>query len=522
MCGIAAFSLTPNSKVNARQLSHALLTAIEHRGSHASGFAYNHNGQSGVHKLNVPGSQLSLSEMPRRARTVILHTRYATQGDPKYRPNNHPVLSVDNTIALVHNGVISNDHTLRGELGLKPEHGTVDSLVIPSLIAQKGVDALDKLRGYAAIAWIDTEEQGTLRIARLQTSPVHFTHLLDGSFVMASTEALLRQALDSIGQIYGGIFAMEERRMMSVAQGFIDTHEASPSMAYNHQAWKQHSSATSGGHGTPQGTTTTVTTPQGTTTKATPATPARRAGFVPAAKPPVTVIGTPPTQVKQQNQSDRPPVHTGSEAGGVDEYLADLAEWRKNREEAGKGPQPVNEQVGIAQIEEWRRKGDERDAQIAARAMGTRAAALECTMDDEDEASLSDEERRDLEFEALVERLEREERESEDRNTRTTYGEGFYILSGEGDLSHYPSLADLESHLKWLGKMGRNDQDLFQVEEQINWVNHIFDIGSVDDEGRLISWVDDMSDIDEFESPAVRHLNYVREGVGLLVSLKGS
>lgn len=43
MCGIAGFSLTPNSKVKARQLGNAMLTAIEDRGYMASGYAFQHD-----------------------------------------------------------------------------------------------------------------------------------------------------------------------------------------------------------------------------------------------------------------------------------------------------------------------------------------------------------------------------------------------------------------------------------------------------------------------------------------------
>ena len=76
------------------------------------------DGSTGFYKQPRPGSQLSLGELPRDARTVILHTRFATQGSTSDNRNNHPVISPEGNIALVHNGVISNDHLLRGDLGL--------------------------------------------------------------------------------------------------------------------------------------------------------------------------------------------------------------------------------------------------------------------------------------------------------------------------------------------------------------------------------------------------------------------
>jgi len=39
MCGIGGFSLVEGSRVNARKLSHALLSGLEKRGNQASGYA---------------------------------------------------------------------------------------------------------------------------------------------------------------------------------------------------------------------------------------------------------------------------------------------------------------------------------------------------------------------------------------------------------------------------------------------------------------------------------------------------
>lgn len=500
MCGIAAFSLSENSKVNARHLSHALLTQIENRGSHASGFAaIARDGQSHVFKNNQPGSQLPLSSMPRNSKVAILHTRYATQGDPRVNANNHPVVSTDNNVAVVHNGVISNDHTLRPELGLTQHHGEVDSLVIPSLIAQQGVDSLKKLRGYAAIAWLDAREaDGLLHIARLKTSPVHYTHLFDGSFVMASTEHLLRSALDAAGMLYGGIFELASEKMLTVWDGFILEHEKSPSMSYDYASYNRHGAATAGGHGTADNT------PASKTTSVTP--PARTA----PGGAPVTVIG------------NTVGTSAASSVGTVgSEVTKQVAQQQRGSEDAPKSVEHYYDD-----LEEWRKRRDADDRATLAKALESNSAMA---------LSLNAEDREDDEYtqwDSLVERLEEDERISREamactmddnvQTTRNTYGEGFYIVSNEGDMSHYHDLHDLEGALKWLGKMGRTDADLFDVEEDLNWINHVFDLGAVDDDGKLISWLDDMGDIDEYESPAVRHLNYIREGVGKLLTLKGA
>lgn len=253
MCGIAGFSLSPTSKVNARSLAHELLSAIETRGSDSSGFGYvDRSDGTGVYKNAVPGSQLPLTELPRRASTVILHTRYATQGKASDNRNNHPVLSPDGNVALVHNGVISNDWEFRqnagGEFsGLPP----VDTAVIPAMIERYGLlESVGKLEGYAAVAYIDARDdiKNTMHLARLDYSPVHFTWLLDGSFVFASTQPLLAGALANAHLDHGHIFEMPEETYMAIRGGIIMTSKDGYTMQEDWRARARFGNATAGGH----------------------------------------------------------------------------------------------------------------------------------------------------------------------------------------------------------------------------------------------------------------------------------
>jgi asparagine synthetase B (glutamine-hydrolysing) len=192
MCGIAGFSLSSGSKINARRLSHNLLCGIELRGNQASGFAFQSFKASGVFKNNVAGSRLSLRSLPRNASSVILHTRYATHGSVKVMANNHPVMSPDNNIALVHNGVIYNHDRVRSELPYKLAE--VDTSVIPALLQKFDYNSFDMLDGDASVAWLDDSDKGTLRVARISHSPLFIAQVKDGSFVFASTEAILVDA----------------------------------------------------------------------------------------------------------------------------------------------------------------------------------------------------------------------------------------------------------------------------------------------------------------------------------------
>lgn len=262
MCGIAGMSMSPSSTVNTRELAHNLLTAIQNRGTHASGFSYVKGNQTAVYKRALPGSELPLAELPRRSDAVILHTRFATQGSQADNRNNHPVLSPEGYIALVHNGVISNDYDFRydGKDGFKglPE---VDTAVIPALIEREGVkDGVSLLEGYAAISWLDSRDKDSrLHLARLDYSPVAFTWLLDGSFVFASTKPLLAAALAMSGLDHGHIFDMPEEQYMQIVGGVIMNSHEEIKMMPDWWTQRQFANATAGGKGSESGSSYSTT-----------------------------------------------------------------------------------------------------------------------------------------------------------------------------------------------------------------------------------------------------------------------
>jgi hypothetical protein len=226
MCGISGFSLAYGSKINARKLAHALLCEIESRGNQASGVAWQSADASGVFKDAVRGSQLSLRGLPKRASSVILHTRYATHGATSVSANNHPVSSPDGNIALVHNGVIYNHELVRKQFGFKlPE---VDTSVIPAILQKFGPERFDMLDGDAAVAWLDESDRGVLRVGRVSHSPLVIAQLFDGSFVFASTEVLLRNALKRVGLKPSFVEVAPEYRLYTVRFGRIDAVASLP------------------------------------------------------------------------------------------------------------------------------------------------------------------------------------------------------------------------------------------------------------------------------------------------------
>lgn len=253
MCSIAGFSLSQNSTINPRKLSHALLVEMDVRGNQASGFAYQTSTTSGVYKKNVAGANLSVKRMSKGARLAVLHTRYATHGSAKVMENNHPVLSPDKSISLVHNGVIYNHDLVRTHLdGKLPE---VDTSVIPAILEQfdRNTDRLDMLDGDASIAWLDESDRLTLKVARVSHSPLVIAQLVDGSFVFASTESILLNALKSVRLDVVYMENVPERVLMSITDGVLTDVEALPSLdpkfeekfAYDYRSYR---GMTSGGY----------------------------------------------------------------------------------------------------------------------------------------------------------------------------------------------------------------------------------------------------------------------------------
>lgn len=428
MCGIAGFSLSEHSKVNARALAHHLLAGIETRGSDASGYAYSSGNGTGVHKDRIPGSQLPLSGLPRDAKQAILHTRLATQGSVYDNRNNHPVISPKGDVALVHNGVISNDDMFRRQFSGLP---AVDSSVLPALIERDGIDGLADTAGYAAIAWLDGSpgyDPEILHVARISISPVAYTWLRDGSFVWASTTRILGEALLDAGLYHGHIFEMGEGDYFQVRRGVIYVFRDDIEMADDWGSWYRYGSATSGNRATNQGSEN------------------------------VRSIGSSFGNIDT------------SDPGTFDDDMT------------------------------W-------DEDYRARA-GIDSVAM--AMADEDNGGYSTYD----ENGTLV------------HHVTTDFGRdelmGFYVEMEDGSIEVLDTLEDLEGHLGWLCNMAMyNGAPRPDIEHTLKWVNWVRDLGHITLTENMVSWVANMAEIDQHESPAVYSLNYIRDGVGEIITMTG-
>lgn len=227
MCGIAGASLNPAEKVNARLLASTLLLGIEERGTHATGAAWVQDGATWLAKEAIPASTFVKGDhVPANATQFIAHTRWATQGSVQNNENNHPI-DVRGIVGI-HNGCIANDDAIFDLIGTEKRIAQVDSEAIFALIQHSGMpaaQALELLRGSAAVAWFDANDTQVLHLARVSSSPVVIGFTAKNSIVFASTEKAVRKAAEASGLKISKIHSMPEGLYHQIRDGEIVTTE---------------------------------------------------------------------------------------------------------------------------------------------------------------------------------------------------------------------------------------------------------------------------------------------------------
>src|SRR5918994_3925135 len=159
MCGIAGYSLNPESSVNRTLAAQALLAGIAERGADAVGYAHRGSGVSvTVHKRRSGASQLlDEVDVPAASTQVLVHVRDYTKGHPTIEANNHPIRP--GTVIGIHNGIIVNDERIFGHYGFERAHPemTVDSEAIFALAehSRSAPEALEELHGAMASARLE-------------------------------------------------------------------------------------------------------------------------------------------------------------------------------------------------------------------------------------------------------------------------------------------------------------------------------------------------------------------------------
>jgi amidophosphoribosyltransferase len=134
MCGV--FGICAPGRDVAR-LSYFGLHALQHRGQESAGIAVSENGRlTGLRDLGLVAQVFDEQKLSGlRGQLAIAHTRYSTTGSNAWA-NAQPLIHHGSarTVALGHNGNLTNADALRGELAPRLD-STSDSEVIAAMIA---------------------------------------------------------------------------------------------------------------------------------------------------------------------------------------------------------------------------------------------------------------------------------------------------------------------------------------------------------------------------------------------------
>ena len=198
MCGIMGFYCFSNNKPDKQKIS-IMFSLLESRGRDASGFAFIKEGNLIVNKVPVRSSEFIKSkdwlelELPK---IMILHTRMKTQGSELNPNNNHPLYNKEG-IAIVHNGIIHNDHEIFGK---NQRDGEVDSEAVLSVLSTKGKGdkikrVFDRIEGSFAVAVINKNEPDTLVLIK-KDNPIDMYYDTDQDiFYFCSEREIMQESL---------------------------------------------------------------------------------------------------------------------------------------------------------------------------------------------------------------------------------------------------------------------------------------------------------------------------------------
>jgi glucosamine 6-phosphate synthetase-like amidotransferase/phosphosugar isomerase protein len=226
MCGIAGYSLSPDSAVERTLAAQALLAGIAERGADAAGYAFRSpGGDVVVHKQRSGASRLlDRFEIATDATEVLLHVRDYTKGHPEIESNNHPIRH--GPIVGVHNGIIFNDDEVLASYGLRRarQDMTVDSEAIFALAGHKdGAEVLEELRGSMATAWLDERRHGVLFCARGTGRPL-WVGEGEGATFFASTEHAL-ELVESYTRVPLAKRELAEGTLAGLSHGRVSWYE---------------------------------------------------------------------------------------------------------------------------------------------------------------------------------------------------------------------------------------------------------------------------------------------------------
>ena len=247
MCGIVGCILKDENDV--APILFDCISKLEYRGYDSIGLAT--FSENKIHikkdkgKIAEVDKKLDLTDMP--GSFGIAHVRWATHGDPS-KLNSHPHIDENNTVAVVHNGIIENYLEIKDKL-ISEGHvfkSDTDTEVIPHLIQkfmEEGHDlehavrkTIELLDGAYAIAAISVDEPDKI-VATRKDSPLIVGIGKEGYYLASDSPAILKYARDIIYPEKGEIVILDKEGVVvhdefdNVVNKEIDTINWTPEMA---------------------------------------------------------------------------------------------------------------------------------------------------------------------------------------------------------------------------------------------------------------------------------------------------
>lgn len=228
----------------------------ESRGKEATGItAIFENKKTYLNKENVGASKFDWADVPAKGLAYQGHTRFST-GSPINWKNNHPFVTLidkDYRFTVTHNGMISNDYTLKRENDLDDGGVKCDSYVVNLLLENvmftSNKDRLDidivkevaeLLQGSYSIVIMDNE--GRVFFFR-NSNPCKVINSEEG-LLWASTTAMLTDTEEILNLELGEVEETKKEYVYeySVAEkDFINTQEFKASYGYGNYNWQNYS-----------------------------------------------------------------------------------------------------------------------------------------------------------------------------------------------------------------------------------------------------------------------------------------
>src|ERR1035441_7058928 len=193
MCGICGYYVFSNNMPDKNKIS-TMFSLLSSRGRDASGLAFIRDGNLIVNKAPICSSEFVKSqdwlelELPK---IMIMHARMKTQGSAEKNENNHPIYNKEG-MAIVHNGIIHNDHEIFGK---NQRDGEVDSEAVLAVLSTKGKGdkikrVFDRIEGSFAVTIINKTDPDTLILIK-KDNPIDMYFNIDQDILYLDQSYLL-------------------------------------------------------------------------------------------------------------------------------------------------------------------------------------------------------------------------------------------------------------------------------------------------------------------------------------------